>query len=123
MKIINLGEISQEAAPPNPGFEKMMTGKVRALQLAPDSKDIVCSLITFSKGVRNRFHTHSCDQLLIVTAGKGIVATEKEQVVVTAGDVILFPAGEKHWHGATDDSEFSHIFVLKPGNVTTQVEA
>ena len=53
--------------------------------------------------------------------GKGILATEEEERVVTEGDVILIPAGEKHWHGATSDSEFSHIYVHKLGNVMTQL--
>jgi len=54
--------------------------------------------VNFGKGVRNKLHTHDSEQILIVTAGKGIVATGKEQKTVTAGDVILFSAGEKHWH-------------------------
>ena len=41
--------------------------------------------------------------------------TEHEQRTVTTGDVILFPKGEKHWHGACEDSEFSHIFITKTG--------
>ena len=27
------------------------------------------------------------------------------------GDVIFFAPGERHWHGATDDSDFAHIYV------------
>lgn len=79
--------------------------------------------MTFSPGARNKRHTHTTDQVLIVTAGTGICATESEQVVVvTVGDVIHFPAGEKHWHGATKDSSFAHIYVTGIGNKTTQVE-
>ena len=48
-------------------------------------------------------------------SGPGIVATEHEQRTVSVGDVILFPKGEKHWHGAAEDSEFSHIFITKTG--------
>jgi len=50
------------------------------------------------------------------------VATEKEERIVTVGEVVLFPAGEKHWHGATRDSEFSHIVVTRAGSKTTQLE-
>ena len=80
------------------------------------------AVVNFGKGVRNKFHTHESDQILIVTAGKGIVATELEQREVTVGDVILFPTGEKHWHGATEDSEFSHVYISRAGQKTTQVE-
>ena len=60
--------------------------------------------------------------VLIVTAGKGIVVTEKGQKAVIVRDVTLFPAGEKHWHGATQDSDFSHIYVTKAGVKMTQLE-
>ena len=80
------------------------------------------NIISFGKGVRNKFHTHECDQILIVTQGKGYVATENEKREVTVGDIILFPAGEKHWHGATEDSDFAHIYITKGDSKTTQLE-
>ena len=78
--------------------------------------------VNFSKGARNRFHAHSAEQILIVTAGNGIVATEHEQVNVEMGDIILFKTGEKHWHGATKDSEFSHLVILPVDSKTTILE-
>ncbi len=80
------------------------------------------AIVNFSKGARNKFHTHTSDQALIVTAGEGIVATEQEERIVSPGDIIFFPAGEKHWHGATKDSDFSHIWVLATGSKTKQLE-
>jgi quercetin dioxygenase-like cupin family protein len=88
----------------------------------PDSKELNVNIVNFGKGVRNKFHAHDSEQILIVTAGKGIVATEEEERVVTEDDVVLIPAGEKHWHGATTDSEFSHIYVTKAGSALTQLE-
>lgn len=109
MKIIRMNEIPKEPFP-----SPLFTGPDVTRQiLLPDSKQFNVSIVNFGKGVRNKFHTHDGEQILIVTAGKGIVATEKQERVVTAGDVILFPAREKHWHGATDDSEFSHIYVTR----------
>jgi quercetin dioxygenase-like cupin family protein len=67
-------------------------------------------------------HTHSSDQVLFVTAGKGIIATEARQEVITVGDVVHITAEEKHWHGATADSSFSHIALTAKGSTTTQVE-
>ena len=90
--------------------------------LIPEGGDYNMSVVNFGKGVRNKFHVHESDQVLIVTAGKGIVATEGEQREVSIGDIILFPAGEKHWHGATADSEFSHIYITRSDSKTTQVE-
>jgi quercetin dioxygenase-like cupin family protein len=86
------------------------------------SKHFSIRQVNFDKGVRNKFHAHSFDQILIITKGKGIVATDKEQITVEPGDVVFFPAGEKHWHGATKDSAFSHLYVTSPDQKTTQLE-
>jgi len=71
--------------------------------------------VNFSPGARNIMHTHTFDQVLYVTAGAGILANEQGESVVTPGTIIMIPAGEPHWHGATQDSAFSHIAVMPPG--------
>jgi quercetin dioxygenase-like cupin family protein len=38
------------------------------------------------------------------------------------GDIVLIPAGEKHWHGSNGESDFSHIFVSRKGSKMTQLE-
>jgi quercetin dioxygenase-like cupin family protein len=118
MKIVTMNQVAKEPYP-----HPLFTGpEVTRQVLITDSEQFALNIVNFGKGVRNKFHAHDSDQILIVTGGKGIVATEKEERVVTPGDVVLFPAGEKHWHGATDDSEFSHIYVMKAGSVLTQLE-
>jgi quercetin dioxygenase-like cupin family protein len=118
MKIVKVANVSKESA-----ASPLFTGAdVTRQSLELDSKEFTVNVVNFGKGVRNKFHTHDCEQLLIVTAGRGIVATEKEKKIVIPGDVILFSAGEKHWHGATEDSEFSHIYVTKVGSKLTQLE-
>ncbi|MBN2439003.1 MAG: cupin domain-containing protein [Deltaproteobacteria bacterium] len=103
---------------------RLFTGPVtrQSILTSEQSAQFVVNQVNFAKGVKNKFHVHTCDQLLIVTSGKGICATEKEEVNVFPGDIVLFPAGEKHWHGATSDSDFSHIYVTGPNNQTTQIE-
>ena len=118
MKIVRKGEAAQEPVS-SPLFT---SGQVVRRAIAPDSKDFNLAVIGFGKNVRNKMHTHTSDQVLIVTSGEGMVATEDEQHVVHEGDVILIPAGEKHWHGATKDSEFDHIALTLASSVTTQVE-
>jgi len=119
MKVIKVSQV-----PKINGSGRLFTGPVTRQSILTDEecKQFVVRQVNFSKGVRNKFHTHTCDQVLIVTSGKGVCATEKEEVTVVPGDVILFPAGEKHWHGATSDSDFSHIFVTGAENKTTQIE-
>jgi len=118
MTTVNMNEVPKES-----NASPLFTGPdVTRQSLISNSKDLRVGIVNFGKGVRNKFHAHDVDQVLIVTAGKGIVATEKGEKVVTIGEVVLFPAGEKHWHGATKDSEFSHIVVTRVGGKTTQIE-
>ena len=115
--------VSMNDVPKTPRESPLFTSKEVTVQpLIPEGGDYNMSIVNFGKGVRNKFHVHESDQILIVTAGKGVVATEEEQRLVSVGDVILFPKGEKHWHGATDDSAFSHIYITKTGGKTTQLE-
>jgi quercetin dioxygenase-like cupin family protein len=88
-----------------------------------DSQSFNFSVVNFSAGSRNKFHQHTSDQILIVTEGTGVVATETEERVVTEGDVILIPAGENHWHGAPGDTPMSHITVQAKDSKTQQNEA
>jgi quercetin dioxygenase-like cupin family protein len=78
--------------------------------------------VSFPKGVRNKLHIHNNDQILVVTEGKGIVATESEQKEITVGDIAVIPAGEKHWHGAIEDSAMTHISITAPNTSIDQVE-
>jgi len=118
MHIIKMNDV-----PKTPIVNPLFTGEeVSAQPLAPEGGDFNMSIVNFGMGVRNKFHTHESDQILIVTQGKGIVATEQEQREVSVGDIIVFPAGEKHWHGATNDSDFSHIYITRSDSKTTQLE-
>ena len=118
MKVVQMSKAPKELF-----VSPLFTGAgVTRQDIAPDSKEYVVNVVKFNRGVRNKFHTHDSEQLLIVTEGTGIVATEREKKVVTAGDVVFIPRGEKHWHGATDDSDFSHIFILRQESKLTQLE-
>ncbi|MFH1382331.1 MAG: cupin domain-containing protein [Chloroflexota bacterium] len=117
MKVIKVSQVPKEPST----NAKLFTGPVTS-QVILDTENIRIRQVNFSRGVRNKFHSHSSEQILIITEGKGIVATEKEEITVVPGDVIIFPAGEKHWHGATKDTTFSHLYVIGPGQQTTQLE-
>ena len=121
MRVIKTIEVPKVDATGNPIF---FGGGVSRQGLVDDktSKFFNFSLINFSAGAKNKFHTHSSDQILYVTSGRGLVATEAEEHVVTEGTTIHIPAGEKHWHGATDDSDFSHISLTAVGSTTEIAE-
>src|SRR5213083_2304858 len=68
--------------------------------------------VTFEPGARTAWHTHPLGQVLIVTAGCGWVQREGGPVEeVHPGDVVWFPPGEKHWHGATPTTAMTHIAI------------
>jgi len=119
MKILRTGEIAAEAR-----ATPLFTGIVTMQTLVDQglSQRFLIRQVHFPKGVRNKFHRHTTEQVLIVTSGKGVVATETEERIVVPGDVIFIPAGEKHWHGATARSSFSHLYVMGPDSETTQME-
>jgi quercetin dioxygenase-like cupin family protein len=73
--------------------------------------------VTFEPGARTAWHTHPLGQTLIITAGLGWVQTEGGQIEeVRPGDVVWFPPGEKHWHGATPTTAMTHIAVQESLN-------
>jgi len=68
--------------------------------------------VTFEPGARTAWHTHPLGQTLIITAGCGWVQREGGPVEeVRPGDVVWFPPGEKHWHGATPTTAMTHVAI------------
>ena len=86
------------------------------------TNDLRVFFVHFPAGARTAWHTHPSDQVLIVTEGRGVVATEESRVEVGPGDVVVAPAGEKHWHGASETTAMTHIAVLAPGDEVVLAE-
>jgi len=100
--------------PSGKGPEDWFTGAVRIDPLfqANDSRRGAASSVTFEPGARTAWHTHPLGQTLIVTAGCGWVQRERGPVEeIHPGDVVWFPAEEKHWHGATSTTAMTHIAI------------
>ena len=118
MKVVSIHEVAAE-----PFIHSVFTGpEVTRQALAPESSDYDVPVVNFGRGVRNKFHAHEWEQILIVISGEGIVATEKEERAVSVGDVVFIPPGEPHWHGATGNGDFSHIYVQRKNSALTQIE-
>jgi 4-carboxymuconolactone decarboxylase len=70
--------------------------------------------VTFQPGARSNWHSHPLGQLLIVTAGEGLVQARDEPVRrIKAGDVVWTGPGVKHWHGAAPASAMTHVAVAE----------
>jgi len=100
--------------PSNKGPADWFTGTVRIDPLfqASDPARTTGASVTFEPGARTAWHTHPLGQTLIVTAGCGRVQREGVPIEeVRPGDVVWFPPGEKHWHGASPETSMTHIAV------------
>ena len=112
MKIIDLKNITTVDASQQPLFigGKVQTQTILDEELGTENLQIVN--VKFAKGARNKFHTHTKKQILVVTEGKGIIADKSKEYTITPGMVVIIPAGEVHWHGATRDSSFAHLSMI-----------
>ncbi|GLK86167.1 (R)-mandelonitrile lyase [Ancylobacter defluvii] len=100
--------------PSGKGPEDWFTGTVRIDPLfsAEDPARVAGASVTFEPGARTAWHTHPLGQTLIVTAGVGRVQRKDGPVEeIRAGDVVWFPPGEKHWHGASPTMAMTHIAI------------
>lgn len=71
--------------------------------------------VTFAPGARTKLHYHTHEQVLVITEGRGVLATEQEEHHVTPGCVVYVPVGERHWHGAEPELSMTHISINGPG--------
>jgi quercetin dioxygenase-like cupin family protein len=109
MEISQAGSRSSRKGP-----EEYFTGAVRLDPLfeAADPARAVGASVRFEAGARTAWHTHPLGQTLIVTAGKGFAQRWGGPIEeIAPGDVIWFPPGEKHWHGAAPTSPMTHIAI------------
>ena len=123
MRVLKINDLPEEAmgtATPIAGWSGGAVSRTRQAIIGDgQSQHFRCNVVNFSAGATTGWHVHDCDQILVVTAGRGIVANETEQREIAVGDVVHIRAGERHWHGARADSTLSHITVTTVGRVST----
>ena len=68
--------------------------------------------VTFAPGARTHWHAHPGGQILFITKGEGVYQVKGQPArFLQKGDYVEIPSDVIHWHGASPDSEFSHIAV------------
>ncbi len=93
------------------------TDRIDPLLNPPEPARVGMAHVTFEPGARTAWHTHPLGQALIVTAGCGAVQRQGGPIEeIRPGDVVWFPPGEKHWHGATSSTAMSHIAIQEKLN-------
>ena len=100
--------------PSGKGPADWFTGMVRVDPLfqAPNPARVAAATVTFEPGARTAWHTHPLGQTLVVTAGCGRAQRWGGPLEeIRPGDVVWFPAGEKHWHGAAPTTAMTHVAI------------
>jgi quercetin dioxygenase-like cupin family protein len=100
--------------PSGKGPADWFTGAVRIDPLfqVQDLARAAGNAVTFEPGARTAWHTHPLGQTLIVTFGLGWAQRDGGPIEeLRPGDVVWFPPGEKHWHGASATTAMQHVAI------------
>ena len=69
-------------------------------------------IVRFAPGARNAWHAHAAGQTVHVIDGIGRIQARGGAILeMTAGDTVVTPAGEWHWHGAAPDRFMTHLAI------------
>jgi len=107
---------------PNDAYASYFSG--RSFLAPVSASQIGIHNVTFEPGCQNNWHIHHAKsgggQILICVGGRGWYQEwEKDPVAMKPGDCVNIPVGVKHWHGAAEDSWFSHLAIEVPGEETS----
>ena len=102
------------STPPAPADPKTFDGPAFTARLAASDANVPVHVyrVAFEDGGRTRWHTHTGPQWLLIVEGRIRVQRWGDAAIdVDAGDAVLIPPGEKHWHGAAPGSRGVHLAV------------
>jgi quercetin dioxygenase-like cupin family protein len=102
-----------------PGPNDWFTGEVYLTPLKgiSDNSSLSISSVHFTAGARSAWHSHPKGQTLYVTDGVGVVQRRGEPIqIIKPGDVIWTEPGEAHWHGASANSDMTHLAIQEVDN-------
>ena len=111
--------IRSGSQPSAKGPEAYFTGTVRIDAPFSGSGEarVGGATVTFEPGARTAWHTHPFGQTLLVVSGLGRIQREGGPIEeIRPGDIVWFPPGEKHWHGASPNCAMSHIAIAEKLN-------
>ncbi len=96
---------------PNDAYAQYFIGQSYLNPLTDPSKTVFIANVTFEPKCRNNWHIHHASkgggQILLCVDGEGWYQEEgKAPQSLTCGDVVVIPAGVKHWHGAKKTAGF-----------------
>jgi quercetin dioxygenase-like cupin family protein len=93
------------------------TGDVWGDPVLPATDGMLVNTVHFAPGGRTHWHTHGLGQVLVVTAGEGLVRDRAGNGGrIRTGDVVHVPGGVEHWHGAASGSFMTHLAITVGGH-------
>lgn len=106
---------------PNDDYKQYFIGQSYLAMLTGEG--LMIANVTFEPSCRNNWHVQKAEkgggQILLCTEGEGWYQEwGKLAKRLKVGDVVVIPAGVKHWHGAVKDSWFAHLAIEVPGEKT-----
>lgn len=113
-RLAQIEVVSQHARAVNAGAPGSFTGHVQVEQLfaARGGRSMSGGSVTFKPGARSVWHRHPAGQILIITAGTGLIQQWGNPILtIKAGDIVWIPPGVKHWHGSTPTTSMTHIAI------------
>jgi quercetin dioxygenase-like cupin family protein len=104
-----------QAQPPDQ--PEYFAGKVamQKLSAALGGGEVELIAVFFDGGARTIPHTHATDQVLLVVAGRCVVADEDGRRELGPGELARIPAERWHWHGAAPGESACHLSIRRPG--------
>ena len=115
MKVVRIADVETRDDSDN----KIFNGRVSIQHIIGErTNDFRVIVVHFNPGAESGFHTYTADHVLYVTEGKGIIATESEEVTLSPGTIVHIPAGERHKHGATKNTAASQVAIMPPGDTS-----
>ena len=91
------------------------TGKAYNFGLLPNDSTYhtLVGNVYFERGARSNWHVHPSGQILIILDGEGYHQMEGEpRQTMKKGDVVKCPPNVKHWHGASENSSLTQMYIL-----------
>jgi quercetin dioxygenase-like cupin family protein len=108
----------QDKKPTNKGPAEWFSGDVWVDPIAQGHgpTPTTVGLVHFTPEARTAWHADEVAQTLYVTEGEGRAQSREEAMVtIHAGDVVVAPGGEWHWHGAAPDHFVTHYAISEGG--------
>jgi quercetin dioxygenase-like cupin family protein len=96
VKVVRGGEVASAAVERFTGHVELEMLHEAAVEDRPD-----IAHVHFHDGAVTNWHVHPGGQHLYVASGTARVGTEADgEVELSPGELVVSPAGERHWHGA-----------------------